>query len=74
MEEPVHPFHELFDQLGLPSDKAGIEAFIAGHAPLPDDVRVEEGNAEYLIGKLQERYGLAKDVAKKEVNDFVDSL
>ncbi len=39
-----------------------------------DDVRVEEGNAEYLIGKLQERYGLAKDVAKKEVNDFVDSL
>ncbi len=42
MEEPVHPFHELFDQLGLPSDKAGIEAFIAGHAPLPDDVRVEE--------------------------------
>lgn len=39
-----------------------------------DDVRVEEGNVEYLIGKLQERYGLAKDVAKKEVNDFVDSL
>ena len=39
-----------------------------------DDVRVEEGNVEYLIGKLQERYGLAKDVAKKDVNDFVDSL
>ena len=39
-----------------------------------DDVRVEEGNAEYLIGKLQERYGLAKDVAKKVLNDFVDSL
>ena len=39
-----------------------------------DDVRVEEGNAEYLIGKLQERYGLAKDVAKKEVNSFIDTL
>ncbi len=39
-----------------------------------DDVRVEEGNAEYLAGKLQERYGMAKDVAKKEVNAFIDSL
>lgn len=39
-----------------------------------DDVKVEEGNAEYLAGKLQERYGLAKDAAKKEVNDFIDAL
>lgn len=39
-----------------------------------DDVQAEEGNVEYLIGKLQERYGLAKDVAKKQVNDFIDSL
>ena len=39
-----------------------------------DDVRVEEGNAEYLIGKLQERYGLAREVAKKDVSDFIDSL
>lgn len=39
-----------------------------------DDVQVTEGNAEYLAGKVQERYGIAKDVAKKEVNDFMDSL
>lgn len=39
-----------------------------------DDVKVEEGNAEYLAGKLQERYGMAKDVAKKEVNSFIDTL
>ncbi len=39
-----------------------------------DDVRVSEGNAEYLAGKLQERYGMAKDAAKKEVNAFIDSL
>lgn len=39
-----------------------------------DDVRVSEGNAEYLEGKLQERYGMAKDAAKKEVSDFIDSL
>lgn len=39
-----------------------------------DDVQVQEGNAEYLAGKLQERYGMAKDAAKKEVNEFIDSL
>ncbi len=39
-----------------------------------DDVKVKEGNAEYLAGKLQERYGMAKDVAKKEVNSFMDTL
>ena len=38
MEEPIHPFCELFAQLGLPTDKAGIDAFIALHSPLPADV------------------------------------
>lgn len=42
MEEPIHPFCELFAQLGLPTDKAGIDAFISRHSPLPDNVRVEE--------------------------------
>ena len=42
---------------------------------LTDDVfDVAEGNSEYLAGKLQERYGMAKDVAKKEVNSFIDTL
>jgi uncharacterized protein YjbJ (UPF0337 family) len=39
-----------------------------------DDVRVAEGNAEYLTGKVQERYGIAKDAAKKEVDAFIDTL
>ncbi|HBK47211.1 MAG TPA: DUF2789 domain-containing protein [Xanthomonadaceae bacterium] len=42
MEKPVHPFSELFAQLGLPSDEAGIRGFIASHSPLPADVRLEE--------------------------------
>ncbi len=42
MEQTVHPFSELFAQLGLASDEAGIQAFIAQHAPLPDDMRLEE--------------------------------
>lgn len=42
MESTVHPFSELFAQLGLPNDNASIQQFIATHAPLPDDVRLEE--------------------------------
>jgi len=39
-----------------------------------DDFKVAEGNAEYLAGRLQERYGWAKDRAEKEVRDFQDTL
>jgi len=39
-----------------------------------DDFDVAEGNAEYLAGRLQERYGWARDRAEKEVKDFDDSL
>ena len=42
MEPNVHPFSELFAQLGLPNDEASIRAFIAEHGPLPDDMRLEE--------------------------------
>ena len=42
MEPGTHHFSELFAQLGLPSDTPSIQAFIARHAPLADDVRLEE--------------------------------
>ncbi len=42
MEEPIHPFSELFAQLGLANDGASIRAFIARHSPLPGDVKLEE--------------------------------
>ena len=42
---------------------------------LTDDVfDVQEGNAEYLAGKLQERYGWDRDRANREVRDFEKSL
>lgn len=37
-----------------------------------DDLQTAEGNAEYLAGKLQERYGMAKDEARKQVREFRD--
>jgi uncharacterized protein YjbJ (UPF0337 family) len=33
-----------------------------------------DGNAEYLEGKLQERYGIARDEAKKQIREFADSI
>ncbi|MFB9068218.1 CsbD family protein [Pseudofulvimonas gallinarii] len=39
-----------------------------------DDLRVAEGNAEYLAGKVQERYGLARDAAEEQVREFERSL
>lgn len=42
MDQTVHPFSELFAQLGLASDEASIRAFITEHAPLPDNMRLEE--------------------------------
>ena len=37
-----------------------------------DDFDVAHGNAEYLSGKLQERYGWAKDRAEREIKQFTD--
>ncbi|MCK9213810.1 MAG: DUF2789 domain-containing protein [Rhodoferax sp.] len=34
MDQPLHPFTELFAQLGLPSDAQGIGQFLAAHTPL----------------------------------------
>jgi uncharacterized protein YjbJ (UPF0337 family) len=35
-----------------------------------DDMTVIEGKRDQLVGKIQERYGYAKDEAEKEVNDW----
>lgn len=42
MESTVHPFSELFAQLGLADDNEGIQRFIAAHSPLPDGLRLED--------------------------------
>ena len=36
-----------------------------------DDLDRAEGDAEKLIGRVQERYGYARDAAKREVDAFI---
>ena len=38
MDQPIHPFSELFAQLGLPADEPSIRQFIATHSPLRSDI------------------------------------
>jgi uncharacterized protein YjbJ (UPF0337 family) len=39
-----------------------------------DDVDMAEGHREYLVGKLQERYGIAKEKAEVQVKEFERAL
>ena len=38
MDQPIHPFSDLFAQLGLPADEQSIRQFIASHGPLSADI------------------------------------
>ncbi|MDM4768285.1 DUF2789 domain-containing protein [Pelomonas sp. SE-A7] len=42
MDKPFHKFSELFKQLGLPTDEAGIAAFLQNHAPLAAHIPLAE--------------------------------
>jgi uncharacterized protein YjbJ (UPF0337 family) len=39
-----------------------------------NDLTVAEGDREYLAGKVQERYGVTRDVAMQQVRDFENTL
>lgn len=42
MELPNKDLGTLFEQLGLPSDPASIDAFIASHRPIPNHIKISE--------------------------------
>jgi hypothetical protein len=44
MDISSHQFHELFEQLGLPSDANGIARFIAAHAPLAGHIDLPDAS------------------------------
>jgi hypothetical protein len=60
MDTTFHRFPELFAQLGLPGELTAIRSFIAMHAPLAGDLRLEDApfwtrqQAEFLRSSLVE--------------------
>jgi uncharacterized protein YjbJ (UPF0337 family) len=39
-----------------------------------DDLARADGNQQYLVGKLEERYGWQKDRAEREIQDFQKTI
>lgn len=39
-----------------------------------DDLQVADGSSDYLEGRLQERYGIGRDEAKKQLREFERGL
>lgn len=39
-----------------------------------DDLQVIAGQRDQFVGRVQERYGIAKEEAEKQVDEFVKSL
>tara|TARA_R110001592_G_scaffold66791_2_gene205101 strand:+ start:791 stop:946 length:156 start_codon:yes stop_codon:yes gene_type:complete len=39
-----------------------------------DDLTAIAGKRTHLAGKIQERYGIAKEAAHKELEDFTETL
>jgi hypothetical protein len=42
MEQSIHAFHNLFEQLGLPADDGAIRRFIETHSPLPEGLHLAD--------------------------------
>ena len=38
-----------------------------------DDLTMAQGKADILAGRLQERYGMTKEEAQKQLNEFLDA-
>lgn len=60
MEFATHTMPNLFAQLGLPSDPAGINCFISSHSPMPESLPLAEApfwtqsQAAFLREEIQE--------------------
>ncbi len=39
-----------------------------------DEIAEAEGNRDVLVGKIQEKYGIAKDKAEEQVDEFASSI
>jgi uncharacterized protein YjbJ (UPF0337 family) len=42
--------------------------------PGVDDLTVINGKQDQLVGRVQERYGIAKDEAERQVKDWADRI
>lgn len=59
MDLSTPTMHDLFAQLGLPSDEAAVQQFVAAHRPLPQNMALADApfwtpaQAQFLREQLQ---------------------
>ena len=69
MDTPLHRFHDLFAQLGLPNDAVAIQQFIAAHAPLAAETALADAGFWTPAQALFLREALAQDADWAELAD-----
>jgi hypothetical protein len=74
MEHGFHPLTELFDQLGLPSDAASIDAFVAQHCPLDYEVALADAPFWNIAQAQFIRETVEADADWVEAVDHLDAL
>ena len=74
MTQTFHELEELFRQLGLASDPASIEQFVAAHRPLPKDVALCEAPFWSVSQAQFLREALGEDADWAEVVDALGEL
>ncbi|GGC69826.1 DUF2789 domain-containing protein [Marinobacter halophilus] len=74
MDTSKHSLHTLFEQLGLPSERKDIEAFIGQYSPLPSEIAIQDAPfwSESQSQFLEE--GLEDDSDWAEIIDELDAL
>jgi hypothetical protein len=74
MESPVHTLTALFQQLGLPADSAGLEAFVSRHAPLMESLALADAPFWSASQAAFLREQIDEDADWAEVVDQLDLL
>ncbi len=74
MESAQHTLKDLFDQLGLPSSPADIEAFAAKTRPLPAAVRLADAPCWTPSQAALLREEIAEDADWAEVVDQLNLM
>ena len=73
MDTPLHRFHDLFAQLGLPNDAVAIQQFIAAHAPLAAETALSDAAFWTPAQALFLREALAQDADWAELADQLNA-
>ncbi|HES76818.1 MAG TPA: DUF2789 domain-containing protein [bacterium] len=74
MEHGFHPLTELFDQLGLSSDAASIDAFVAQYCPLNYEVALADAPFWTVAQAQFIREAIEQDADWVEAVDHLDAL